>query len=250
MKRLLRFLPLLLLTGGACSHSSDADFSPDASASPPPGAASVSLAPAAAPSGAALDPAATYRFTYQQEEMTDRFLEQSQLVPPDVALDIASIRYRRVGSELLYRNGESSWHETGEYAFAPNTPADIPRETVTANNTIVYKDYAAGKTWYMNPTGSTICKVYDHAEEATRWEILDETKTYGDYLAQRAVRTDDPETEAWFTRQIPLADGPKTVSGLPGLVVDYHDGLTRLTLTGVEELTGEWDVDWRVPACR
>lgn len=56
------------------------------------------------------------------------------------------------------------------------------------------------------------------------WEIKPETMKVEEYTAQKAVVDfGGRKWTAWFTTEIPLADGPYKFSGLPGLIVKVED---------------------------
>ncbi len=83
------------------------------------------------------------------------------------------------------------------------------------------------------------------------WRILDKTKQIGEYLCRKAVFTKaysaheigkdgalkfvqkEREVVAWFTNQIPVSHGPGFFYGLPGLILEVHDGNTVLLTTEV-----------------
>lgn len=56
------------------------------------------------------------------------------------------------------------------------------------------------------------------------WKLLKETKNINQYNCQRAeVVYGGRQWTAWFTRDIPINDGPYVFDGLPGLIVDVVD---------------------------
>lgn len=78
---------------------------------------------------------------------------------------------------------------------------------------------------------------------AEDWELSQETKQIGNYTAQKATyskivdsrrfSTDMAEMEAvkdtiqvivWYTPEIPVAHGPENYFGLPGLILEVHNG--------------------------
>lgn len=79
--------------------------------------------------------------------------------------------------------------------------------------------------------------------EPTEWELIDETKKIGNYTAQKAIFTkivdsrrfsagmaemenvkDTIQVIVWFTPEIPVAHGPEDYYGLPGLILEVHNG--------------------------
>lgn len=56
------------------------------------------------------------------------------------------------------------------------------------------------------------------------WKLLSETATIENYPVQKATTTfGGRDWTAWFTTEIPLADGPYKFHGLPGLIVKLED---------------------------
>lgn len=65
---------------------------------------------------------------------------------------------------------------------------------------------------------------YQEPPGAFTWAITPATATIAGYACQRATTTFGGRTwEAWFTREIPVADGPYKFCGLPGLIVKVGD---------------------------
>ena len=88
-------------------------------------------------------------------------------------------------------------------------------------------------------TTSTVV-VYDHIgvtdyayqEPANlfAWTIAPTTATIGGYACQQATTTFGGRTwEAWFTRAVPVSDGPYKFYGLPGLIVKVGDTRSQFT---------------------
>ncbi len=86
------------------------------------------------------------------------------------------------------------------------------------------------------------------------WEMTDETKKIGIYTCYKATRTKEEErvshmmtdgeveekkekvtvvTTAWFTPEIPVSDGPSMYWGLPGLILEVHEGKQSIVCSEV-----------------
>lgn len=56
------------------------------------------------------------------------------------------------------------------------------------------------------------------------WTIQSETKKFGNTLCQKATANlYGRNWTAWFTKEIPINDGPYKFSGLPGLIINLYD---------------------------
>ena len=70
-----------------------------------------------------------------------------------------------------------------------------------------------------------------------KWKITGKQKQVGEFLCQEAVYQDTTETiKAWFTPMIPVAAGPNTYCGLPGMILhmDFNDGDRTITAIDVQ----------------
>lgn len=82
----------------------------------------------------------------------------------------------------------------------------------TAATMVVYDRIGGTKYYYQEPAS------------LFAWVIAPTTATIAGYACQRATTTFGGRTwEAWFTRAVPIADGPYKFSGLPGLIVKVAD---------------------------
>lgn len=65
-----------------------------------------------------------------------------------------------------------------------------------------------------------------------KWQLSKETKTIEGYLCQKAnLHYGGRIWEAWFTREIPVQQGPYVFSGLPGIIVQISDTKNHHTFT-------------------
>jgi len=70
-----------------------------------------------------------------------------------------------------------------------------------------------------------------------KWKMTGEQKTILDYACQKAIFKDTSRTTvAWFTTQIPIATGPASYAGLPGMILelDIDEGKHTIQATHVE----------------
>lgn len=87
--------------------------------------------------------------------------------------------------------------------------------------------------------------------EPIKWELSNETKSIGVYTCRKAsfkktYKTQslndngqfeevekERETVAWYTMEIPIANGPSNFQGLPGLILEINDGELTLVCTKI-----------------
>ncbi len=73
--------------------------------------------------------------------------------------------------------------------------------------------------------------------EKYKWKLTGEQEKVLDYVCQKATYQDSTRNlVAWFTPEIPVATGPGTISGLPGMVLklDRNDGEMVVVATSIE----------------
>lgn len=74
--------------------------------------------------------------------------------------------------------------------------------------------------------------------EKYKWKLTGEQETILGYVCQKATYKKDSTHNliAWFTPQIPVATGPGSVSGLPGMILklDRNDGQMVTEATAIE----------------
>ncbi|SNR17333.1 GLPGLI family protein [Tenacibaculum jejuense] len=120
-------------------------------------------------------------------------------------------------------------------------------------NDILYKNTTEKK--YVNKTEvfSKEFLIKDKLSDAA-WEMSGETKKIGKYTCYKATRTreeeqishimTDGETEekkqmvtvntvAWYTPEIPVNNGPDMFWGLPGLILEVHEGKRTIVCTEI-----------------
>lgn len=120
---------------------------------------------------------------------------------------------------------------------------------------VLYKNTKENRYTDQKDTMGKIFLVKDNIEKI-EWNLASETKYIGEYQCYKATFTkqvevrnmsfssadsettkddneEEPEMEdrivtAWYTPQIPLSNGPAKYQGLPGLILEVHDG--KLTI--------------------
>jgi len=111
----------------------------------------------------------------------------------------------------------------------------------TAFNHTIFKNYPQGK---ITSTENIFKDYYKYEEPISlfNWIITNETKTISGYNCQKATATfAGRDYVAWFTNEIPIADGPYKFNGLPGLIVKINDTKNHYEykLTRFKKITGD-----------
>ncbi len=74
------------------------------------------------------------------------------------------------------------------------------------------------------------------------WKIMEDTKTINGFKCNKAITfekrtdrkgvTEDIKIIAWFAKDLPYSFGPKNYFGLPGLILELHEGSNRISYLG------------------
>ena len=129
--------------------------------------------------------------------------------------------------------GRDQYKAISMAAFMKNDIGSMPKRSV---NMYVITDKSA-KTYTVYDGNSVVGDfVYTEPVEYPAWEIGDSTSTILGYECSIATALyRGREWTAWFTTDIPLAEGPWKLSGLPGLVLEAYEnsGQHRFTADGI-----------------
>ncbi|AXE16604.1 hypothetical protein DR864_02105 [Runella rosea] len=148
-----------------------------------------------------------------------------------------STNSKRVGAEtfFLYLNkGESSIFGS-EGRFKSDSIRDLVNKGVLPQNIQMDSEYR-----FKTNFRYFVCKEYTKAETMVHealstdrfiypintldWKILTQQDSVAGYLCTKATTSyAGRDYEAWFTTEIPIADGPHVFKGLPGLIVKLND---------------------------
>ena len=81
--------------------------------------------------------------------------------------------------------------------------------------------------------------VIESAIQIFKWRFINEKKTISGYECLKAMTTlellnrkgitDTLKITAWYTKEIPYSFGPKNYVGLPGLILELHEGENRFS---------------------
>lgn len=86
----------------------------------------------------------------------------------------------------------------------------------------ITKEIPEQKVYYHDKVG--VKQIYYQEDRPMKWEITNDIGKQNGYSAQKAVVNFGGRIwTAWFTKEIPISDGPYKLSGLPGLIVKLED---------------------------
>ncbi|MDR3285905.1 MAG: GLPGLI family protein [Prevotellaceae bacterium] len=90
----------------------------------------------------------------------------------------------------------------------------------------IYKNYTENTITFTDRLPSRV--LYSEPMVKQDWKIINETKEIVGYNCQKATCTfRGRDYVAWFTREIPVNEGPWKFSGLPGLIIKVCDTQER-----------------------
>lgn len=162
---------------------------------------------------------ATYRLTYQPDSTNPA--KRSEMM------------YLLLGKTL------SKFESRGEQAFDSILAVNEGKSTNQVNASIstsqlialahsrfrynIYKVAASQQVSYYDRISTTSYR-YEEPASSLSWTITPTTATVAGYACQRATAAyGGRQWEAWFTREVPVSEGPYKFYGLPGLIVKVSD---------------------------
>jgi GLPGLI family protein len=88
---------------------------------------------------------------------------------------------------------------------------------------VIYKIAASRQVYHYDRIATTRYR-YEEPANTLTWTITPATATVAGYACQRATANyGGRQWEAWFTREVPVSEGPYKFYGLPGLIVKVSD---------------------------
>lgn len=189
---------------------------------------------------------------YQTQRKTNMEFGGSQMSDAQKAKMEAMLKKQFERTYILTFNKEASIYKEEEKLDAPtgNVQAGGMRVMVMGGNSGLerYKNTKTKKFANEQDLFGKSFLVKDNLEEY-KWELGEESKVIGKYLCFKATSTrevenlsmsfdseDDDKTKepervketqtitAWYTMEIPVSNGPDDYWGLPGLILELHDG--------------------------
>ena len=103
---------------------------------------------------------------------------------------------------------------------------DVQAKFIRPANVFVYKDFSNNIFKMQFDNNKEIRAIQDTIPKYN-WNLHSETKELIGYLCKKATTTVNKEGRnltivAWYTNEIPISDGPKDYTGLPGLILQVR----------------------------
>lgn len=182
-----------------------------------PGLSAVAQTPALAPEPAVL--VGTYRLSYQPDSTNptkrsdifyllvgktlSKFESRGEQAADSLLVVFDALPFNNENAQLLLKQADY-----------------LPR---SRSHYRIYKTAASQHLYYYDRiTSTTYC--YEEPAGSLSWTITPATATVAGYACQRATASyGGRQWEAWFTRAVPVSEGPYKFYGLPGLIVQVGD---------------------------
>ncbi len=188
--------------------------------------------------------------TYKTQRKLDIKLDSTQMNNEMQTKVMEMMKKQFQKTFKLTFNKEESVYKQDEELDKPNTGMGGSFQIVSIGGSggsdVLYKNTKEQRYAEQVDTYGKIFLVKDSIE-GIEWKLGSETKYIGEYPCFKATYTkmvestsfqfsteDDEETKevekeertitAWYTPQIPINNGPDNYQGLPGLILEVHDG--------------------------
>lgn len=190
---------------------------------------------------------------YQTQRKIDLKLNDAQMTDEQKAQMQAMLKKQFEKTYILTFNREESNYKMEEELEAPSNNSGsmgVKVMTIGGNSDLTY--YKNTKSKQFSREQDLFGKLFLVKDELEtyNWEFKEETKIIGNYLCFKAIAkkevenlsmsfsSEDDESEnnepekvketkiitAWYTTDIPINNGPDDFWGLPGLILELHDG--------------------------
>lgn len=190
--------------------------------------------------------------TYKTQRQVDIKLDSTQMNDEMQTKMLEMMKKQFQKTFTLSFNKEESTYKQEEELDKPNVGLGGEFQIVSigggGGSDVLYKNTKEQRYTEQVDTYGKIFLVKDNIEKI-EWQLGSETKYIGEYPCYKATFTKtiekprvvingeeedkEPEMEertitAWYTPQIPVNHGPDNYQGLPGLILEVHDG--KLTI--------------------
>ncbi|WP_111671402.1 GLPGLI family protein [Algoriphagus litoralis] len=206
--------------------------------------------------GAAFAQGLTGRAYYKSSSQIKISMDSSQMAPEQMAEIQAQLKKQMERDYILsFTQTESNWKQAETLGGGPATASSGGMTMVIntgSEDRVLYKNIADQSYIQEQEVMGKEVLVKDALEPA-EWELTGESKKIGEYTAQKATYSriidsqrfstgmtemenvkDTINITAWFTPDIPVSHGPENYFGLPGLILEIHNGGRTLICERIE----------------
>ncbi len=154
-----------------------------------------------------------------------RFIYEYKFIPQKEKKDSLIIEYMNLdtdGKRSLFFN-DSKYKMDSAYSSSKNINQLIQYKNYNQNLSYkIFKDYKIPKINFYSKKFNIDILVEE--KELPNWTLVDEFSVINTYNCQKAYTEYKGRIwYAWFTKDIPISDGPYKFTGLPGLIIRIHD---------------------------
>jgi GLPGLI family protein len=187
--------------------------------------------------------------TYKSHRKMDIQLDSTQMETEMHRTMIEMMKKQFEKTYILTFNKEESLYKEDEELEAPQPAGMVMVMIDSGESGELYKNTKEDRYTDQNEMFGKVFLIEDKLEKLD-WKLENETKNIGEYTCYKATMTrtvdvvesgisingdkdldevSEPKTEeitvtAWYTPQIPVNNGPANYHGLPGLILEVHDG--------------------------
>lgn len=177
--------------------------------------------------------AQNYKVTYRHCVQTDT----SRTITDTIGIEAELIAGEHSSNYTYLRQTKAT---SSNYAPVPQRSTDsqtfvIKRGTpVDSIGNMVYYDKVHDSVWVRDKISSGYVIVTEQ-RPLIRWLITDERKMIQNFSCQKATATFRGRNyTAWFTSDLPIAEGPWKFKGLPGLILSVEDDKRQVKIYAVK----------------
>jgi GLPGLI family protein len=182
-----------------------------------PGLRAAAQAPTLAPEPAVL--VGTYRLTYQPDSTDPTTRTDMQCLLLGKTLSRFTSRATLANDSLLAVFNALPFNQETAQQFG----GQLEKISHSRFHYNIYKTAATHQLIYDDHIGLAHYR-YEEPAGFLTWVITPDRASRAGYACQRATTTlGGRQWEAWFTREVPVSEGPYKFSGLPGLIVQVAD---------------------------
>lgn len=164
---------------------------------------------------------------YSQKKLGTKF-DYKVTYSVDYSLDSTDLKSKKSEDMVLFLSNDISSFSSKSKLYkntviVKGNSAQTSKESLTAFPYVIIKN---PKNNFLAYTLQIVDDYFYYKQnlDLFNWKLHSETKTIKDYNTQKATTTyAGRDYTAWFTKDIPISDGPFKFNGLPGLILEISD---------------------------